>query len=141
MKTVIKLLIGLIICLSNTSCLDNPEKEETINLLSYVKRDTISVELSLYTESFYGKYYLKGPGDYIVEGEIIGEVKGDTLVGTIYYAPYKWKEKKRRPFALIQRDGKYIQGKGLELYYMGIPYFSMNSITFAADNITYSVIN
>jgi hypothetical protein len=70
------------------------------------------------------------PGGYRVTGEISGNVKGDTLIGDYHYTPYKWKEKKRVPFAVLPDGNNYLEGKGKVLIYMGIPYYVENTLSF-----------
>ena len=57
------------------------------HLMAINGRDTIAIELLLYTETFYGKYELNGPGDHFIVGEIEGEIQSDTLLGSFFIDP------------------------------------------------------
>ncbi|MGO1671737.1 MAG: hypothetical protein ACTHYC_13010 [Sphingobacterium sp.] len=109
------------------------------HLMAINGRDTIAIELLLYTETFYGKYELNGPGDHFIVGEIEGEIQSDTLLGSLLYRPHGWSNKKRRAFALKYKDGVYIQGKGQEMIYMNIPYFVPHTLEFTDQSNVFQV--
>jgi len=103
---------------------------ETKEFLSINGRDTTSVGLHISEKQFFGRYRVSRPGGYLVEGEISGEVEGDSLLGSLYYTPFKWKDKKRKAFALLKSGDDYIQGTGSEYIYMNIPYFKKETLSF-----------
>lgn len=100
------------------------------NLFAIKGRDTTNIALLITGEQFIGNYEVYGPGGYFVQGEISGDVKGDSLLGSLYYTPYKWTDKKRKAFALLKKDSVYIQGHGLEYIYMNIPYYKRENVRF-----------
>lgn len=79
--------------------------------------------LNIIENRFYGKYEVRKGCDIYRTGDIRGNVKGDTLIGDFYYKPYGSRDKKRIPFALLQRDSILLVGKGVAATYMGIPFF------------------
>lgn len=93
-------------------------------------RDTIAVALSLMDNVFHGSYEKNSPGGVVVTGDISGNIKGDTLLGSLYYTPYKGRNKQRKAFALLKQNSDYIIGNGTGYIYMGIPYFSVETLTF-----------
>ncbi|WP_254528235.1 MULTISPECIES: hypothetical protein [unclassified Sphingobacterium] len=109
-------------------------------LISYQGRDTVTIDLMLHQKRFVGKYTVNGPGDYLVTGEVEGEIKADTLLGSLYYTPFGWRDKKRKAFALLAKNDQYLSGKGTELIYMGIPYFVPNTVTFGPEKGVYQVV-
>lgn len=109
-------------------------------LISYQGRDTVTIDLMLHQKRFVGKYTVTGPGDYLVTGEVEGEIKADTLLGSLYYTPFGWRDKKRKAFALLAKNDQYLSGKGTELIYMGIPYFVPNTVSFGPEKGVYQVV-
>ncbi|MBP3942991.1 hypothetical protein J5U18_05325 [Sphingobacteriaceae bacterium WQ 2009] len=125
------LFVALFFLLLCSSCKESfKEKGTHSTLISYRNRDTVLIDLVKFENSFFGNYKLSGPGNYSVIGDVEGKINADTLIGTIYYTPYGWKDKKRRAFVLLMKDGKYFQGKGSEMIYMGIPYFVPETVSF-----------
>lgn len=110
-------------------------------LVSYQGRDTVTIDLMLHKKRFVGQYKVTGPGDYVVLGEVEGEIKADTLLGSLIYTPFGWRDKKRKAFALLATENQYISGKGSELIYMGIPYFVANTLTFGPEKGIYQVVD
>jgi len=110
-------------------------------LVSYQGRDTVTIDLILHEKRFVGKYKVNGPGDYLITGEVEGEIKADTLLGSLYYTPFGWRDKKRKAFALLAKNDQYFSGKGTELIYMGIPYFVPTTLSFGPDKGVYQVVD
>jgi len=100
------------------------------NLIAIKGRDTTNIALLISGEQFFGNYEVHGRGGYFIQGQISGDVKGDTLLGSLYYTPYKWKDKKRKAFALLKKDTVYIQGHGSEYIYMNIPHYKRETVSF-----------
>lgn len=124
----IRLLLVVVVvssCVHRTKPITEHKK-----LFSIDKRDTVLIDLHISKNQFVGNYKLNGPGNYIVKGELSGEVRGDTLFGSLYYTPFQWKYKKRRAFALLRKGDNYVQGVGLEYVYMNIPYFTSEALKF-----------
>lgn len=119
----------------------NEKNEKEQHLMAIRGSDTIEIKLLRYDETFYGKYELNGPGERFIEGEIEGEVQNDTLLGSLLYTPYGWRNTKRRAFALKYIDGVYLQGKGQEMIYMNIPYFLRHTLDFSDENLIFQVKN
>lgn len=103
---------------------------QTEEYLAIYKRDTAYLSLHIYKNSYHGNLKVKGRGTDLEFGTIRGTIEGDTLIGDFLYKPYKAKLEKRKPFVLLRRDHVLIQGTGLEQVYMGVPYYSPNSIHF-----------
>lgn len=123
------------------SCSESKQKDLIEKkLISYQGRDTVTIDLMLHQKRFVGKYTVNGPGDYLVTGEVEGEIKADTLLGSLYYTPFGWRDKKRKAFALLAKNDQYLSGKGTELIYMGIPYFVPNTVTFGPEKGVYQVV-
>ncbi|WP_312136286.1 hypothetical protein [Sphingobacterium sp.] len=117
--------------LSLTGCVDKHGRQnKEKRYISIDDRDTTRIRITTYPTRFHGEMTNTRPGGFFVSGEIQGNVKGDTLVGDYNYKPYKWREKKRVPFAILMKDGKYLEGKGKQLIYMGIPYYVEGTISF-----------
>ncbi|SKB39921.1 hypothetical protein SAMN05660841_00287 [Sphingobacterium nematocida] len=93
-------------------------------------RDSISVVLHLVGNTFQGTYTESRPGGFLITDELSGDVKKDTLLGSLYYTPYKGRNKKRKAFALLKQNDSYIIGKGASYIYMGVPYFERETLTF-----------
>ncbi|WP_185213572.1 hypothetical protein [Sphingobacterium mizutaii] len=123
------------------SCSESKQKDLIEKkLISYQGRDTVTIDLMLHQKRFVGKYTVNGPGDYLVTGEVEGEIKADTLLGSLYYTPFGWRDKKRKAFALLAKNDQYLSGKGTELIYMGIPYFVPNTVSFGPEKGVYQVV-
>ncbi|WP_313258963.1 hypothetical protein [Sphingobacterium sp.] len=123
------------------SCSESKQKDLIEKkLISYQGRDTVTIDLMLHQKRFVGKYTVTGPGDYLVTGEVEGEIKADTLLGSLYYTPFGWRDKKRKAFALLAKNDQYLSGKGTELIYMGIPYFVPNTVSFGPEKGVYQVV-
>ncbi|MBV2228105.1 MAG: hypothetical protein KUL85_14700 [Sphingobacterium mizutaii] len=123
------------------SCSESKQKDLIEKkLISYQGRDTVTIDLMLHQKRFVGKYTVNGPGDYLVTGEVEGEIKADTLLGSLYYTPFGWRDKKRKAFALLAKNDQYLSGKGTELIYMGIPYFVPNTVRFGPEKGVYQVV-
>lgn len=121
------------LCLSCNGKEEQPVREE--QLRAFTARDTIDLELIRFKSTFYGKYTLRGPGLYRIDGEVQGDIRADTLIGNIYYTPYKWRDKKRRAFSLLEVGDRYLIGKGSETIYMGIPHFIEKTLSY--DSLGY----
>ena len=132
--------ILLIVVFFVFGCTDAGKIERT--LVSYQGNDTVSITLIQYRDKkdFYGTYHVAGPGNYVVTGSVQGEIKADTLIGTIYYTPFGWRDKKRRAFAMLASGNTYYQGDGIEMVYMGIPHFVPESLSFDRAKRVFHVV-
>ena len=130
----------LMVAMFVSSCFDAGKIEK--KLISYQGSDTVSITLVQYRDrkDFYGSYHVAGPGNYLVTGNIQGEIKADTLIGTVYYTPFGWRDKKRRAFALLAKGDTYYRGEGIEMVYMGIPHYVPESIRFDRVNQVFHVV-
>ncbi|WP_133586479.1 hypothetical protein [Sphingobacterium yanglingense] len=123
---------SLIIFMSffNIGCHQGDNKNQNETYIHNNGRDTITVVLNLVNEVFQGSYKKNSPGGVVVTGDISGNVKGDTLLGSLYYTPYRGRNKQRKAFALLKQNNDYIIGNGSGYIYMGIPYFAPETLTF-----------
>lgn len=119
-------LLALFFC----SCTSHSTRIE--EYIAIYKRDTAYLTLHLYPNSYHGKMLVKGAGNFVEKGSIEGDIKGDTLLGSYLYKPYKAKFTKRRAFVLKRTESELLQGSGLESVYMGVPYYDPASINFEA---------
>ena len=126
MRIILVLFIAILLGCSHKKKLNENEK----HYVHIDGRDTTRIRLIRFPDRFYGEMVNTKPGGYRVTGEISGNVKGDTLIGDYHYTPYKWKEKKRVPFAVLADGNNYLEGKGKVLIYMGIPYYVENTLSF-----------
>lgn len=125
------LLYCLILLFFLNGCTDKQEVQNNEKQYIFIDgRDTTRIRITTYPTRFHGEMTSTRPGGFFVFGEVQGNAKGDTLVGDYHYRPYKWREKKRVPFAILLKDGKYLEGKGKQLIYMGIPYYVEGTISF-----------
>ncbi|MFD2555151.1 hypothetical protein [Sphingobacterium tabacisoli] len=120
----------LLLSIISVSCNQKEKKQQHETYVYNNGRDTISVALFLTDKTFEGSYRENGPGGFKVTGDISGEVKGDTLLGSLYYTPYKGRDKRRKAIALLKKNNDYIIGKGNSYIYMGVPYFDAETVTF-----------
>jgi len=133
MKILASCVVLILITLS-LSCSHIPATDKSYRTyIAYAGRDTVMLHLSLVKKDFYGQYKVKGPGRYLVTGDINGIVYGDTLLGSLSYTPFGWKNKKRKAFALLKDGNTYQRGSGSETVYMGIPSFQKNTLTFGKE--------
>ncbi len=117
-------------------CGENQHKRQSETFVFNDGRDTISVILHAVGQTFQGSYTEHRPGGVLVTGEISGNVYQDTLQGSLYYTPYKGREKRRKAFALLKNKDHCILGKGASYIYMGIPYFKSETLTFNGHILT-----
>ena len=98
------------------------------------KEDVGLLELSIREKRFYGKYSIHYSKYSTEEGEVSGEVIGDTLKGKFKYITYGGR-KELAPFVLLKKGNEYVVGKGLTYKLFHIPYFSNESLTFNDQNL------
>ena len=125
------------------ACSEQSEKQLTeTKLLSIQNRDTLNIKIieNKSEKRFFGSYKLNKPGDEIVIGDIQGNIKGDSLIGDLYYTPFGWKDKKRKPFALLKQKNGYLLGHGTEQVYMGIPYYIPGTIRFDSTSMVLKTV-
>ncbi|ERJ58716.1 hypothetical protein [Sphingobacterium paucimobilis] len=120
----------LLLSLTSAACHEKGNNYQNETYVYNDGRDTIAVALSLMDNVFHGSYEKNSPGGVVVTGDISGNIKGDTLLGSLYYTPYKGRNKQRKAFALLKQNNDYIIGNGTGYIYMGIPYFSVETLTF-----------
>lgn len=133
-----KFIASLLLLCSLASCgKSGSNKSETKKYTAVNNRDTASMSLTLYENEFYGKLMITKPGKVIDAGEIEGKIVGDTLIGNFFYTQHGWAHKKRKPLALLLKNGKYIQGTGLTSVFMGIPSFVPASISFESPTYVF----
>lgn len=125
-----KSVLFLFVSLVTIGCHQSERSQQREKYVYNNGRDTISVVLYLTDNAFQGSYKKCGPGGFKMTGDISGEVQGDTLLGSLYYTPYKGRDKRRRAVALLKQNSDYILGNGNSSIYMGIPYFEIESLTF-----------
>ncbi len=110
------------------SCSD--EKQVEKNYIHVDGRDTSTLRLVVYEKRFYGELIHKKGGVAPSAGEINGDIYGDTLIGDFHYRPYKWKEKKRVPIALLKKGDSYTEVTGQMIEIMGILRYIDHTIQF-----------
>ncbi len=93
-------------------------------------RDTARLRLIIYENRFFGELTRRKGTGGIVEGVINGDIKGDTLIGDYHYLPYKAREKKRVPIALLKVGDHYVEGKGQQLEIFGILTYLEHTLKF-----------
>ena len=117
-------LLVIISIISLNSCsFNNTDNNNSTQYIAYHKNDTAYLTLEKKEDKFFGKLIIKGRGAEIQKGDVDGNIKKNTLVGTYYYLPYKAKEKKRKTFVVMERNDSLIMANGTEQVYMGIPHF------------------
>ena len=112
-------------------------KVDTVEYVAITNRDTAMLTLTYYEHSFYGKLKIFKPGKVIDSGEIQGNIYGDTLVGDFSYQPFGARHKKRRAYVLLNKTDSLIQGNGRESDYLGVPFYTPESINFNSPKFTF----
>ncbi|WP_353185686.1 hypothetical protein [Parapedobacter lycopersici] len=111
-------------------CSGGQKKNEFTYYRAIHNRDTAYLSIHIGGGDFYGKYGLVKGWEVPVVGDITGEIRADTLVGTFSYTPHQHRNKKRVAFALLQRDNQLLLGGGAEISYMGIPHYAPGTLYF-----------
>lgn len=120
--------------------MNNHNNEEFTYYKAVNNKDTAYLAIHINGKDFYGKYGLIKGWEAPVVGDINGKVQSDTLTGTFMYTPYQHRDKKRVAFALLQREGQFVLGSGVEIAYMGIPYYAPDALFFDDPEFTFDRI-
>lgn len=100
----------------------------SMSYLAINGKDTATLKLNIMENRFFGTFQINSPGGRIDSGNVRGDVKGDTLIGSFNYIPHGMANAKIKPIALLKgKNGEFIQGKGHIAVYMHIPYFWENT--------------
>lgn len=120
MKLRLFILTGLVVLMYACTRENSPHS----TFLAISGKDTAMLKLNIDESKFYGTYKINYWGGMTDSGHVRGDVKGDTLIGSLRYRPHGTAGFKRKPIALLKGDnGALIQGKGHVAVYMNIPYF------------------
>lgn len=122
------------------SCDNQADKNEKF-YIHIDGRDTARLRLVTFENRFYGEWTHSKGGVAPVVGEINGDIVGDTLIGDNHYRPYRWREKKRVPIALLKQGDNYIEGDGQRIEFMGVSTYIEQTISFDKPKKTYKPVN
>ena len=95
--------------------------------------------LTLYEDIYYGKMKIIKPGKVVDSGEIQGKIYADTLIGDFFYKPFGAKHKKRKAYVLLNKTDSLIQGNGIGLDYLGVPFYVAESINFDSPKFIFKL--
>ncbi|WP_285545616.1 hypothetical protein [Dyadobacter frigoris] len=93
------------------------------------KRDTALLKLVTSEAGFYGDYQIKYYDKTKDDGTIIGNIKGDTLLGKFSYLS-RGNVKSIAPIAFLKTSGKLKLGAGTAGTYMGFHVYLGESLSF-----------
>jgi hypothetical protein len=102
---------------------ENKFKEKKFFYRAVNGKDTAFLSISLNQTHFTGMYEIRYGTLGKDSGDIRGKISGDTLIGLYNYKTYGGNNN-IVPIALLRRGNKIMRGKGLEMSYMNIHYFS-----------------
>ncbi|WP_235889579.1 hypothetical protein [Flavobacterium restrictum] len=103
--------------------------------------DTAYLSISVTKPFFVGNYEIRYENSGKDSGEIRGKISGDTLLGLFNCITYGGNNK-IVPIALLKKGNKLLLGKGLEMNYMNIHYFSKEEpIVYTNPEFVFEKIN
>lgn len=121
--------IYLVFFIIIVSCNKKITDEKYYKAISYDRKDTALLHLTIIKTSFSGKYEVRYQDKTKDSGTIVGTIFGDTLKGRFNYIS-RYNTKDIEPIAFLI-DGEKLQlGKGDVASYIGIPFYWDGSIKF-----------
>lgn len=97
--------------------------KQTLSYQAVNKNDTAEINLNVRNKHFFGYCKINYNGSIINAGNIRGDVKGDTLIGSFRYRLPNTALFKSVPIALLKKNNRLIMGRGVISSYLNIPFY------------------
>jgi len=97
--------------------------KQTLYYQAIDKSDTAEISLNIRNKHFFGHCKINYNGSVINAGNIRGDVKGDTLIGSFRYRLPNTAQFKSVPIALLKKNNRLIMGRGVISSYLNIPFY------------------
>lgn len=131
---------GLISCKNEEKKQEKLEEEKPLSVACYqalYENDTISLTINtLKDDKISGKMVMKVEGNPTNDGEIKGEMKGDTLYADYSFVNEKNKQIFKNPIAILKKGDTLALGNGKIEIYLGKSYFDKKT-PIDYDNVRY----
>lgn len=121
------------------SCTSKENEYKDVYYQAVNEKDTAVLDIKISKKRFYGRYEIFYNRIGKDSGDVRGNINGDTLRGDYHYISNggNWK---RVPFALLKKENKLIQGKGVIGTYMNLPCFINGTLNYKNPDFVFEEV-
>ncbi|MFD1605111.1 hypothetical protein ACFSJW_00810 [Flavobacterium artemisiae] len=134
-----KILPAFVLLILIISCTKKEDVYKDVYYKSVNGNDTAILALKMSEKRFFGRYEIIYPKFGKDSGDVRGNINGDTLRGDFHYISNggTWK---RVPLALLKKQNKLIQGKGVIGIYMNLPCFINGTLSYKEPDFIFDEV-